>query len=53
MILILLILLIVAVDVWAIKDLLNTNINSNLKILFILLVLFIPIIGVSIYYFVK
>ncbi len=42
--------LIICVDILAIKDIMNNPMNSIQKILFITIVLFIPIIGISIYY---
>lgn len=53
MIVLALFLLIMDVDILTIKDIVNSRISGNLKALFILLVLFIPIIGVSGYYFTK
>lgn len=53
MIVIVLFLLIIAVDILTIKDIMNSPISGNVKLIFILIVLLIPIIGSSVYYFTK
>ena len=53
MIVILLFALIILSDILTIKDILSRNIDSSMKIFWSIVVLIIPIMGMSIYYFTK
>lgn len=45
--------LIICVDTLAIKDIINSPMSNIQKILFMLIVLLIPIVGITIYYLAK
>lgn len=44
--------IIFALDVWAIASIINTNASNKSKILWILLILILPVLGLIIWYFV-
>ena len=52
-IIVFLFILILLVDIFAIRDLIRYNISNMIKTVYIILILCIPIIGVSIYYATK
>lgn len=43
--------IIFALDVWAIAQIINTNVSTKAKILWILLILILPVVGLIIWYF--
>ncbi|WP_042251418.1 PLDc N-terminal domain-containing protein [Paracoccus sp. PAMC 22219] len=43
--------IIFALDVWAIAQIINTNVSTKSKILWILLIVILPILGLIIWYF--
>ncbi len=43
--------IIFALDVWAIASVINTNSSTGTKILWILLILILPLVGLIIWYF--
>lgn len=45
--------LIMLSDILALKDILSRNIDSSMKVFWSILVLVVPIMGMSIYYFTK
>jgi len=53
MILGILFVLIILADILALRDIMSRNIASSMKLFWAIVVLAIPIIGLSIYYFVK
>ena len=53
MILFILLILIILSDILTLKDILSRNITDSMKVFWSIVVLVIPIIGMSIYYFTK
>ncbi|MBR2359640.1 MAG: PLDc_N domain-containing protein [Bacteroidaceae bacterium] len=53
MIVIILFVLIILSDILTLKDILSRNIDSSMKVFWSIVVLAIPVIGMSIYYFTK
>ena len=43
--------IIFALDVWAIAQIINTNVSTKSKILWILLIVILPVVGLIIWYF--
>ncbi|MCG6111093.1 MAG: PLDc N-terminal domain-containing protein [Paracoccus sp.] len=43
--------IIFVLDVWAIAQIINTNVSTKAKILWILLIVILPILGLIIWYF--
>ncbi|QBX35879.1 hypothetical protein E4L95_05765 [Paracoccus liaowanqingii] len=43
--------IIFALDVWAIASIINTNVSTKSKILWILLIVILPVVGLIIWYF--
>lgn len=50
---VLLFVLVILVDILAIRDIMVTPLKNTMKALFVLIVLLLPIIGISIYYLSK
>ncbi len=43
--------IIFVLDVWAIAQIINTNVSTKAKILWILLIVILPVVGLIIWYF--